>query len=287
MDNPRALTLYLAIGVAASLLMAMGLLLMKTRAAKLPEARAGTFFRALAAWLRDPVWLGALAIQAAGYALYIAALADAPVSLVAVMMQGGIALFVVFAALFLHEHAAPREWAGIAGIVAAMAMLAFSLEVGAAEAPPNLPRLIIIGVVFAGLAAAPFASAKARHNGAAAAIASGVAFGLGSLFTKALTDWFLAAASVEVVIRALSDPWLYCASAANIAGLVMLQNSFHSARGIIAMPLSAACSNLVPIIGGMAAFGETLPADPFAAALRIGAFVLTVAASASLATAPR
>ncbi len=285
MDNPRALAFYLAIGVAASLLMALGLLLMKTRAAELPEARAGALLRALGAWLRDPVWLGALAIQAAGYALYIVALADAPVSLVAVMMQGGIALFVVFAAVFLHERAAPREWAGIAGIVAAMAMLALSLEGGAAESAPNLPRLIVIAAVSVLAATGPFASSKARRSGAAAAIASGVAFGLGSLFTKALTDWFLAASSVEVVIRALSDPWLYCASAANIAGLVMLQNSFHSARGIIAMPLSSACSNLVPIVGGMAAFGEALPANPLAATLRIGAFALTVAASASLATA--
>ena len=85
--------------------MALGLLMMKTRAGALPEARAGSLLRALAAWMRDPVWLAALAIQATGYALYIVALADAPVSMVAVMMQGGIALFVVFAATFLHERA--------------------------------------------------------------------------------------------------------------------------------------------------------------------------------------
>jgi hypothetical protein len=82
-----------------------------------------------------------------------------------------------------------------------------------------------------------------------------------------------------------ADPWLYFASAANIAGLILLQNSFHSARGIVAMPLSSAISNLVPIVGGMAAFGETLPAEPTAALLRIAAFVLTIASSTLLATA--
>ena len=46
--------------------------------------------------------------------------------------------------------------------------------------------------------------------------------------------------------------------AANLAGMVMLQNSFHQARGIITMPLSSALSNLVPIVGGMLAFGEGL-----------------------------
>jgi hypothetical protein len=73
--------------------------------------------------------------------------------------------------------------------------------------------------------------------------------------------------------------------AANIAGIVTLQNSFHSARGIIAMPLSSALSNVVPIAGGMLAFGEHLPANRGAAAMRIGAFILTIAAGALLAGA--
>jgi hypothetical protein len=63
----------------------------------------------------------------------------------------------------------------------------------------------------------------------------------------------------------------------------MLQNAFHQARGIIAMPLSSACSNVVPIVGGMVAFGEGLPANAVAAAVRIAAFVLTIGASALLA----
>ncbi len=63
----------------------------------------------------------------------------------------------------------------------------------------------------------------------------------------------------------------------------MLQNSFAMGRGIIAMPLSSAISNVIPIAGGIAVFGEWLPSDPFAAAMRAGAFVLTIAASAALA----
>jgi hypothetical protein len=49
------------------------------------------------------------------------------------------------------------------------------------------------------------------------------------------------------------------------------------------MPLSSALSNLVPIAGGMLAFGEALPAEPAAAAMRIGALALTIAAGALLA----
>ncbi len=79
------------------------------------------------------------------------------------------------------------------------------------------------------------------------------------------------------------SPYTYLTIVTNVAGLVMLQNSFAMGRGIIAMPLSSAISNVIPIAGGIAVFGEKLPGEPFAAAMRAGAFVLTIVASAALA----
>jgi hypothetical protein len=125
--------------------------------------------------------------------------------------------------------------------------------------------------------------ARLRRNGMATAIASGVAFGLGSLYTKPLADTFVVHTGTNPMLRMFAHQWLYLVSATNIAGLILLQNSFHAARGIITMPLSSAISNVVPILGGMAAFAESLPAEPFAAFLRIAAFVLTIGSSALLA----
>jgi hypothetical protein len=284
MDKPPALALYLGLGLAASVLLAGGLLMMKSRSARLPPARAGELLHSILIWIRDPVWSAGLGVQAIGYALYIVALSDAPVSLVAVMMQAGIGLFVVFAVLFLHEQASAREWAGIGGITAAMVMLALSLEGGAVQGHATIHALYALTGIAIILAVAPSAFARLRRRGAATAIASGVAFGLGSIYTKALADSFIAQTGVAVILRVFANPWLYCASAANIAGLILLQNSFHAARGIIAMPLSSAISNVVPIVGGMAAFGESLPTDPTAAILRVAAFALTIASSALLAT---
>ncbi len=48
------------------------------------------------------------------------------------------------------------------------------------------------------------------------------------------------------------------------------------------MPLSSALSNLVPIFGGIVAFGERLPETTPAAAMRVGAFALTIASGALL-----
>jgi hypothetical protein len=118
-----------------------------------------------------------------------------------------------------------------------------------------------------------------RRNATAPAIASGIAFGLSTLYTKALADIFVAHSGYPMVVRMAASPWLYLMIGSNLGGLILLQNSFHWARGIIAMPLSSAISNLLPIVGGIIAFDETLPHAPASAALRIAAFTLTTVAS--------
>jgi len=282
MGSGGSLWPFLIVGMVSSVLLALGLLMMKSRGEALPVASGAGGLRAISVWLHDPIWLGGLGVETAGYALYVIALA-APVSLIAVVMQAGIALFVLFAVVFLNERARPHEWIGICAIVLAMILLAWSIGGGAAQGGVDSVALLVLTAVGIAIAAAPSMDTRMRVSGAAPAIASGIAFGLGSLYTKALADILGASTAVIAIERILVSPWLYLTIAANLAGLVMLQNAFHRARGIIAMPLSSACSNVVPIVGGMVAFGELLPADAFAATMRAAAFVLTIAASALLA----
>ncbi len=148
MDKPSSLGLYLGLGVIASVLLAAGLFMMKSRSSVLPPAHGSGMLRTILIWIRDPIWIGGLGVQTVGYALYVAALSDAPVSLVAVMMQGGIALFVIFATVFLHEKASAREWAGIIGILVAMVVLGVSLTGGAAGSEAQARALWVFSAVF-------------------------------------------------------------------------------------------------------------------------------------------
>lgn len=273
------------LAVLSSALLALGLLMMKSRAEALPLAQGSGTIRAVFSWLRDPMWTGGLAVQTIGYALYVVAVAGAPVSMIAVMMEGGIALFVVFSVVVLGERARAREWLGIGAIVAAITMLTLSLPAGAREGSINLQMLGFLSFVGVGFALAPVVAKRLGESGTAQAAASGVAFGLGGLYTKAMAENFLADPHLTMALRIAVDPYIYAAIVANIVGIVMLQNSFHELRGVIAMPLSSALSNLVPIVGGMVAFGEQLPADPAARLMRLGAFILTVVAAATLAVA--
>ena len=233
----------------------------------------------------DPVWTAGLLIQTLGYVLFILSLTEAPISLVSVAMQGGIALFVLFAVLFLGERARPSEWAGIAITILGMLLLAISLTTGEAQSQTESQRMILMSVILFVAGCVPLRMQRFNENGVGAAIFSGVVFGLASLYTKAMTDDYLARAIIAPMVRVVTNPYVYGVIIANIAGMVALQNSFSSARGIIAMPLSSALSNIVPIVGGMIVFGEHLPADTTHAAMRIGAFVLTVLGSALLANA--
>jgi drug/metabolite transporter (DMT)-like permease len=259
--------------------------MMKSRGEELPPAQGTAILRTIVRWIWDPVWTGGLILQTVGYALSFVALAEAPVSLVSVMMQGGIAVFVVIAIVFLHERANAAETAGIVGTIVAMVLLALSLE---GAPPPGRLNSFVLGMFTVLTLAGTMILCSAnrlRRNGAAPAIASGFVFGLNSLYTKALADIFAANSGYAIAVQTAVSPWFYLMIATNLGGLVLLQNSFHWSRGIIAMPLSSAISNLVPIAGGIIAFDETLPHDPRLAALRIAAFALTIVASMPLAGA--
>jgi uncharacterized membrane protein len=273
---------YLAASLIASILLACGLLLMKKRAKALPRAHGLATFAAVAAWIRDPTWFGGLALETAGYALYLVALAGAPVSLAAVAMQVGVGLFVLTAVLMLGERASLSEWMGIVGLLVAAVMLGLSLDgtFGRDKIEPRALLALSFAVVLAGLA--PAAASKLRQNGTAEAIASGLAFGLGALYTKAMVEAIMVKGNTALAAVLFLGPYPYLSIAANVCGLVMLQNAFGRARGIIAMPLSSALSNVIPILGGLSAFGERLPAAPPAAAERLAAFALTIIAAALL-----
>jgi drug/metabolite transporter (DMT)-like permease len=278
-DNP---SLYLAMAVAASTMLAIGVLIMKARAHALPIAEGTEIPYALLAWFTDPPWLGGLALQTAGYGLYVVAQAVIPVAIISVMMQGGIGLFVLFAVIVLGERASAVEWAGIAGTIMGMVLMGLSLKAGEAQSPTDSRLMIMLSIMLVAGGLAPYLVRAFNQNGIAAAIFSGIMFGLATLYAKAMTDHYLLTPA-PLLVRILTNPYVYGTILTNIAGMVALQNSFASVRGLIAMPLSTALSNLIPIAGAMAVFGEHLPARRDAAIMRLAAFGLTIASSALLA----
>ncbi len=138
---------YLVLAVLASTLMALGLLRLKSRAMLRPDARGARVISSVLAWLRDPMWTGGMCVQIVGWVMFVTAISHAPVSMVAVMMQGGIALFVIFSVVVLGERARPAEWAGIIAIVVGMILLSLSLSAGASQGALDGRTVIALAIV--------------------------------------------------------------------------------------------------------------------------------------------
>lgn len=274
---------FLLIALVASAMLSLGLVIMKSRANALPIAEGYGLMRAVGVWLSDPSWLAGLALQTAGYALYVVAQAVIPVAIVSVMMQGGIGLFVLLAVVLLGERAGIAEWAGILGTIGGMVLMGLSLSDGAVQSPTANTAMAILSALLIAGGLAPYFRPRFHQNGIAAAIFSGVMFGLASLYTKGMTDYYLYGAAPSALSRILANPYVYAMILTNVAGLIALQNSFAAARGIIAMPLSTALSNIVPIAGASVVFGEHLPRAQWPAMMRLAAFGFTIAGGALLA----
>jgi len=259
--------------VVASATLTVGLYVLKRAAVRLPALGGGK--RAWLAMVRDPAWLAGVALQTAGYALYVHALTDAPLSLVHTVLNGGVALFVVLSVFGLGERATPSEWLGVVVTLAALLLLGISLgdEETVAAAPSGE---LAFSLATTALAMVAIVLDRSERRAIGSAVASGLLLGLGSVYAKDL-------ASAPSVGDALTSAALPLSLVANLAGFALMQVAFQAGRGLVVMPLFSCLSNLVPVVAGVVVFGETLPDHGLAAVLRPLAFVCALGGTALLA----
>jgi len=259
--------------IVASTTLTIGLYVLKGAAVRLPSLDGGG--RAWLAMVRDPAWLAGVALQTAGYALYVYALTDAPLSLVHTVLNGGVALFVVLSVVGLGERATPSEWLGVGVTLVALLLLGISL--GDEESVAAAPRgELAFSLATTALAMLAVVADRSERRAIGSAVASGLLLGLGSVYAKDL-------ASAPSVGAALTSAALPLSLVANLAGFGLMQWAFQAGRGLVVMPLFSCLSNLVPVVAGVVVFGEALPDHGVAAVLRPLAFALALGGTALLA----
>ncbi|MGD0948023.1 MAG: hypothetical protein ABSA52_11370 [Candidatus Binatia bacterium] len=262
------------LAVLASTLLTVGLYFMKREAERLPSLGGGWRLAAWWAFMRDGWWLSGFLLQVAGYGLYFLSLRAAPLSIVHAVLNGGIALFVLLAVLGLGEDPRPVEWFAVVVIVVSLIILSLSLASAPAVSAAEHGTLLFSLAVLT-LAALALALDRQPARTIGLSIASGLVLGLAAVYAKGL------ASGIGVTADAAFH--LLLTVAANLVGFAMMQAAFQRGRGVVVMPLLGALSNLVPIIGGILVFGETLPTQQPAAVLRPLAFTLAILGAALLA----
>ncbi len=262
------------LAVASSTALSLGLFFMKRQADRLPSLGGGWRITAWVAFFRDPVWLLGVLLQMLGFGLYLAALRDTPLSVVHTAQNGGIALFVLLAAVGLHERPRPVEWAGVASVIAGLVALGLSLP-DTAPAAATARGTAGFSLVVLAAAAVSLAADRAPRRPVGLCISAGVVQGLAGVFAKGLAE-------TPSLAAAFASPNLPLTIATDIVGFALMQGALQAGRGVVTVPIFSVLSNLVPIIGGTLVFGEPWPLAGAAATLRPLSMLLALGGAALL-----
>jgi hypothetical protein len=235
--------------------------------------------RTFGALLRSRLWLAGGVLGITGWAISIAALTQAPLSLVQAFLIGGIALLAPIAVRVLGHQLTVKELTGISLVLFALLVLLVGRgAVGVHSQFHNAALGIYLsGSVCAGACLLLF---RQRHTQMLPA-AGGILYGAADVAIKALTGL----ASHDGISAALTSPWLIATIAASIGAFFCFQRALQSGRPMPVIALMTAGNNIVSIIGGLAVFGDPLGQRPAAVIIHIAAFVLMVIAAWLLAPA--
>jgi hypothetical protein len=266
-----SIVLGLTLAFASACALNWGFLAQHAGASSLPSLELRHPIASLRALAREHTWLRGFAVGLAGWALYIGALALAPLSLVQAFAAGGIGIL----ALLIHvgpssERMGRDEWPGVALALTGLVLLAVSLGHGTAQAHtvPTPAVLAWLGVA----AVLAVVAILVLHAGVGLALAAGVAYGAADVATKAAT-----------LGHALFIPVVALASG---AAFVCIQLGFQRGRAITVVGLATLVTNALPIAAGLVLFHEALPRGG-AGDLRLAGFALVTLAAASLAALAR
>jgi hypothetical protein len=217
-------------------------------------------------WVRGFLW------ETFGFALYVTALALAPLALVQAVAAGGVGILAFFVSRVTQVRLDLRERAGVAAAVSGLALLGLSLGGGSQGGTSG--SWVAIGLwlgVSAGAAVLAVTSgAGFLHGGAAFGVAAGILFAAGDISTKA------AVSSGDHVTLAPAIVGFYS------AGTIVLQLGFQRGRPLTTAGIAVLGTNAIPIAAAMVLFEEPLPGGVMGV-LRVLAFAAVVVGAVLLA----
>jgi enterochelin esterase-like enzyme len=235
-------------------------------ASGLPPLTVRRPLRSLATLFGNRRWLVGFFTGIGGWALYVAALALAPLSLVQASSAGGLGVLAALTGVRTR-----RERLAVGAAIAGLALLGLSLA-GSSEHAGHVSLTgaaawMVASAVVAALAAGPAANVVAR--GAGLGIAAGVLYAAGDVGTKAAVSGGLHLAFVPALL------------ACHGLAFVALQLGFQRGSALTTAGLATLWTNALPIAAGMTVFGEPLPGGLLGVS-RVAAFAAVVAGAALL-----
>jgi len=262
----------LVAALASALALNWGYFAQHTAAASVPALTLRRPFRSLRALFAHRRWLVGFTVGIVGWAFYVGALRVAPLSLVQAVSASGIGLLALLAWMVGHDRPRRRELIAAAVAVSGLGLLGLSLARAATHGVHGSLGLVFawvaVSIVAAILVAGP--GAVVFRRGAAFGIAAGLLYAAGDVVTKAAVG---GGARLGLVALMLACHGL---------AFVALQLGFQRGGVLATAGLASLFTNAVPIVAGVALFGEGVPSG-WGGVARVTGFVAVVAGGAALA----
>ena len=262
----------LVLALASTTLTNIAYLLEHDAAAALPTLSLRRPLHSVQALLTDRSWLLGFALESAGFALYVAALALAPLSLVQSVAAGGIGILAFVSARMSHRQLGRTELAGVWISMLGLLALAVSLVGGSGEGTGGTTGEILLwlGATAAAAGVALLLGRRFGWSGVAYGIAGGLLFSIGDISVKIATQGGMRTAFAVGVVIGYS------------LGTFFLQLGYQKTRALTVAGIATLLTNALPIAAGSVVLGEPVPSGAWGA-LRILAFAAVTAGAILLA----
>jgi drug/metabolite transporter (DMT)-like permease len=221
-----------------------------------------------------------MAVGGGGWGLHVAAISLAPLSVVQVVLSGGVVLIAVMADRIFGFEVGPRQWWGLALTAAGLILPGITMPApGSAHSTFSLAAMVTFEATLFGLGALLIlgrrAGAPAEHHGVMLAAASGILFGVCNVAVKALSGMV-----GDAGLLGLVSPWLLVAAAGSATAFYASARSLQDGEAVGVIAITGTAANISCIAGGIVVFGDPLPGDAVGMVLQALAFVMVIVASA-------
>ncbi len=283
-----SVSLAVGIGLGCALLSALGtnlaFLFKHKGAVAAPDVDMRHPLRSAIDLFRSKWWSIGWGVAAVAFALHVAALTLAPISIGQAVLAGGLVFLAVLAERFFGFELHRRQWIGIGVVAVSLSLLTLT---GGGGGEANSGYSLAGMIVFEGIAVCVGLLLVLSHlieripaqRGVLLGLAAGLGFGISDVAIKALSG------DLDSGPAGLLSPWSVVIVTAAVFSFYASARSLQIGDGVAVIAVTSVAANLSTILAGLAVFGDRLGNDALVIGVRIVAFAL-ILLGAALIPAP-
>ena len=283
-----SVSLAVGVGLICALLSALGTnlaFLFKHRGAvAAPDVDMRHPLRSAIDLFRSKWWSIGWGVAAVAFALHVAALTLAPISIGQAVLAGGLVFLAVLAERFFGFELGRRQWIGIGLVAVSLSLLTLTGGGGGeAHSGYSLAGMIVFEGIAVGvgllLVLSHLIERIPAQRGVLLGIAAGLGFGISDVAIKALSG------DLDSGPVGLLSPWSVVIVTAAVFSFYASARSLQIGDGVAVIAVTSVAANLSTILAGLAVFGDRLGNDALVIGVRVAAFAL-ILVGAALIPAP-